>query len=87
MIYASSVAKSENGVDKAEQHYPVIAGKYAMTVLMANCVGHCDNFQSAGKSAIWNDKGNLAGQLNDKNEGLLIFDTAAEEMIKKILYE
>jgi predicted amidohydrolase len=84
-MYVASVAKTKHGVDKAEQHYPQIAGKYAMTVLMANCVGHCDNFESAGKSAVWNDKGNLAGQLDDKNEGLLIFDTDTAEVKKKIL--
>ncbi|HEY6504649.1 MAG TPA: carbon-nitrogen hydrolase family protein [Chitinophagaceae bacterium] len=74
-IYLASVAKSAGGVEKAYKHYPRIAGEYSMTVLMANCVGPCDNFESVGKTSAWNNKGMLAGQLNDTNEGILVFDT------------
>jgi predicted amidohydrolase len=54
-----------------------------MTVLMSNCVGRCDNFDSAGKSAIWNDQGLLLGQLNDTDEGIIIINTATQEIIEK----
>ena len=54
-----------------------------MPVLMSNCVGFCDNFLSVGKSSIWTKKGNLIGQLDDKTEGILIFDTETEEIIEK----
>jgi predicted amidohydrolase len=79
----ASVAKSENGVEKAFKHYPTIAKQYEMPVLMSNCVGFCDNFLSVGKSSIWTKKGNLIGQLDDKTEGILIFDTETEEIIEK----
>jgi predicted amidohydrolase len=82
-IYLASVAKSENGVEKAFKHYPTIAKQYEMPVLMSNCVGFCDNFLSVGKSSIWTKKGNLIGQLDDKTEGILIFDTETEEIIEK----
>jgi predicted amidohydrolase len=82
-IYLASVAKSENGVQKAFKHYPTIAKQYEMPVLMSNCVGFCDNFLSVGKSSIWTKKGNLIGQLDDKTEGILIFDTETEEIIEK----
>ena len=81
-IYLASVAKSANGVAKAFKHYPDIASKYSMTVLMANCVGFCDDFESVGKSSIWNKKGVLVGQLNETNEGFLTFDTDTEELIE-----
>ncbi|MBB2147971.1 carbon-nitrogen hydrolase family protein [Pedobacter gandavensis] len=81
-IYLTSVAKSQNGLDKAWLHYPTIARKYAMPVLMANCTGPCDNYQSAGQSAVWSKEGHLVGQLDDKQEGILIFDTETEELIK-----
>jgi predicted amidohydrolase len=84
-IYLASVAKSQNGISKAMVHYPTIATKYSMPVLMANCIGHCDNFESAGKSAIWTKQGNLIAQLDDKNEGILIFDTETEEVIKQTI--
>lgn len=82
-IYVASVAKSQNGVNKGQQHYPDIASKFSMTVLMANCVGLCDNFESVGQSATWNSKGELIGQLNDTSEGILIFDTYTSEIIEK----
>lgn len=54
-----------------------------MPVLMSNCVGFCDNFLSVSKSPIWTKDGNLFGQLDDKSEALLIFDTEKEEVFAK----
>ncbi len=56
-----------------------------MTVIMSNCVGYCDNFESGGKSSAWNNKGVLAGQLNDRDEGILIFDTGTQEITEVII--
>jgi predicted amidohydrolase len=84
-IYVSSVAKSQNGIDKAINHYPTIAKKFSMPVLMSNCVGFCDNFQSVGKSSVWTKQGNLVGQLDDKQEGILIFDTETEEITERTI--
>ncbi|MEP7372773.1 MAG: carbon-nitrogen hydrolase family protein [Chitinophagaceae bacterium] len=82
-IYIASVAKTAGGVEKAYRSLSEIANKYSMTVLMSNCVGHCDNFESAGKTAIWNNKGEPVAQLNNSNEGILIIDTDTEEVIEK----
>ena len=84
-IYIASVAKTADGVEKASKSLSRIAQKYSMTVLMSNCVGYCDNFESAGKTSAWNNKGILTGQLNDINEGILIFDTDSHELIEKII--
>ena len=81
-IYIASVAKSANGVAKASEHYPDIAMQYSMTVLMSNCLGSCDDFESAGKSAIWNKDGLLVGQLNETAEGILLYDTDTEKVIE-----
>ncbi|WP_041264840.1 carbon-nitrogen hydrolase family protein [Bernardetia litoralis] len=80
-IYIASVAKSENGFTKAISHYSKIAKIYSMPVLMANSIGFCDNFLSVGKSSVWTKDGVLVKQLNDKNEGILIFDTKNENII------
>lgn len=80
-IYLASVAKSQKGIDKAMAHYPTIAKKYSMTVLMVNCVGYCDNFMSAGQSAAWTKQGKLAGYLDNKDDGLIIFDSESEEVV------
>ena len=84
-IYLASVAKSKKGLDKANIHYPKMAQKYNFIVMMANCVGYCDDFQSAGCSAIWDTNGVVKGRLNSKNQGLLIYDTETTSVIEKIL--
>ncbi len=82
-VYLVSVAKTANGVEKAFNYYPKLAKHYAMPVLMSNCVGFCDNFLSVGNSAIWTKDGELVGQLDDKMEGILLFDTETEEVISR----
>lgn len=77
-IYVASVAKSKKGINQAITHYSQIASKYAMPVLMSNCIGKCDNFESIGNSAIWSKNGILLDQLDAENEGILIYDTKTE---------
>ena len=76
-IYIASVAKSVAGIKKAETRLSNVAREYKMTVLMANCIGYCDNFEAGGKSSIWDTNGSLLAQLNDQTEGLILLDTAA----------
>lgn len=78
-IYLASVAKSQNGVEKAYIYFPKIAEKYSIPVIMANNIGFCDTFLGAGQSAVWDKKGELIAQLDGKNKGLLIFDTETEQ--------
>jgi predicted amidohydrolase len=84
-IYIASVAKSAEGVEKASKRLAAIAQQYSMTVLMSNSVGYCDNFQSAGKTGIWNSKGLLVSQLNSESEGILIVDIDTQEINQRIL--
>jgi predicted amidohydrolase len=80
-VYMTSVAKTANGVEKAYKHYPVIAQQYSMAVIMSNSIGPSDNFIGAGKSSVWNSKGNLIAALDGTKEGILIFDTQTEQAI------
>ncbi|MGZ8536711.1 MAG: carbon-nitrogen hydrolase family protein [Flavisolibacter sp.] len=80
-IYMASVAKSANGISKAYKHFPKIAKQYSMIVVMSNCIGKCDNFESVGKSAIWNQQGELVGMLSDGDEGILMIDTETEVVV------
>lgn len=77
-IYLASVAKSQAGLDKARRHYPDVARKYAMPVLMSNCIGQCDGFESAGGSGIWTKDEDLAVQLTNSAEGIAVYDTETE---------
>ena len=82
-IYIASVAKTVGGMEKAFDTLAVTAKKYSMVVLVSNCVGECEGKEAGGRSAIWNDKGTLLEQLNDKDEGIIIFDTNSQEIIKE----
>lgn len=79
-VYVASVAKSANGVIRANAHYPAMAKAHGMFVLMANCVGKADNFIGAGQSAVWNQEGKLLLQANATQEALLILDTATGDV-------
>ncbi len=74
-VYVASVAKSAAGIAKADAHYPTVARKHSLPVLMANCVGACDDFEAAGGSAVWSADGTLRARLPSAGEGALIFDT------------
>ena len=84
-VYLASVAKPANSVEKAFMHYSRVAKHYEMPVLMSNCVGDCDDFLSVGNSAVWTKKGELVGQLDEKTEGILIFDSVTEEATERII--
>lgn len=79
-LYVASVAKSSNGVVRAYVHYPEIARKHDMFILMSNAVGHADNFICAGQSAIWDSEGRLLIQANATQEALLILDTETDKV-------
>jgi 2-dehydropantoate 2-reductase len=80
-IYIASVSKPNRGIEKANSHFPSIAKEFNTPVLMANSIGYCDNFMSAGQSAVWNKNGALLAQLDEENEGLILFDTNTETTI------
>jgi predicted amidohydrolase len=84
-IYIASVAKSFTGVEMAEKRLAGLAQTHSALVLMANGVGPSEGFVSAGKSSVWNRNGEVAGQLDDVQEGLLILDTATEELLIEVI--
>lgn len=83
--YIASVAKFMNGIDKVLNRLSEIAEKYSMTVFMSNCVGISDGNVCAGKSSIWNNKGLLVAQLDDKCEGILMMDLNSQQLIEATL--
>lgn len=79
-VYLASVAKTASGVSRAYSHYPEVAKRHSMTVLMANSVGACDDFVSVGRSSAWNSRGQFLGALDDARQGVIVFDTRTEEL-------
>lgn len=84
-VYLASVAKSSQGIEKAVAHFSEISKKHAIPVLMTNGIGPCDNFESAGLSAIWDENGTLIKQLDPNKECLLTYDTETKEVNKTYL--
>jgi predicted amidohydrolase len=84
-VYVASTVNSYNGVDKDLNILSSIAKNYSMTVLMANCIGQTGEYNCAGKSSVWNKQGKLIGQMNDKNEGILIFDSESGILSEKLI--
>lgn len=84
-VYIASTVNSYNGVDKDLNILANIAKNYSMTVLMANCIGQTGEYNCAGKSSVWNNAGKLLGQMDDKNEGILIFNSEIEAVSITIL--
>lgn len=84
-IYIASTVNAYNGVDKDLNILANIAKNYSMTVLMANCIGLTGEYNCAGKSSVWNSQGILMGQMDDKHEGIFIFDTETEILTEKLI--
>ncbi|WP_163410507.1 carbon-nitrogen hydrolase family protein [Flavobacterium ajazii] len=84
-IYIASVLNSVESVDKDIKRISETAKKYNMYALMSNFAGESGGYECAGKTSVWNKQGALIGQLNNKNEGLIIIDTKSEEIIERYL--
>jgi len=84
-VYLASVAKFEDGIDRALNRLSDIGSEYSMIVLMANSVGKCGDKTCAGRSSVWDNNGLLLGQLHDTKEGILLVDTDTKEVIPKVL--
>ena len=83
-FYLASVAKDGGGLTKAQQHYPKIAKRYRMWVLMANAYGPCDNFIASGCSQIWNQDGEAIGGLGPAEDAIIGVDTASNRVIRAV---
>ena len=77
-INIASAAKAKGGMETANSYYPKMAKEWDTSILLSNAIGFCDNFLSAGQSAVWNQNGELLQQLDEHNEGLLIYETESE---------
>lgn len=80
-IYIASVLSSINGIEDELKNLSDIAKNNKLVTLMANYVGKSGGYECAGKSSVWNEKGELIGQLGEKEEGLIVFDTKSKEII------
>ncbi len=84
-VYAASVVMFATGIEHACNRMPEIARNHSMVSAMSNCVGLADGRECAGRSSIWSSNGSLVAQLDDKNQGWILFDTNSGEAVVKYL--
>jgi predicted amidohydrolase len=83
--YIASIFFSPNGIPQAHQSLQSYATQYQMNVLMANFGGDSYGSPSGGRSAFWNNKGELIAQMEDSGSGLLVVEKQDNDWISKIL--
>ncbi len=69
--YIASTAKDAQGVEKAHRRLAEMAQVHSFPTLFVNGVGPSDDFVSAGRSTVWDEKGNWGYELDSSEEGLL----------------
>ncbi|WP_319482344.1 carbon-nitrogen hydrolase family protein [uncultured Draconibacterium sp.] len=79
-IYIASVLSSVAGIDAELKKLSGMARTKKLVIFMANYVGMSGGYECAGRSSVWNEKGELMGQLGNKSEGLLVYDTQTKEI-------
>lgn len=84
-IYIASIFFSSNGIPNAYRDLQSYAQKHKMNVLMSNFNGESWGSPSAGQSAFWNNKGELVGQMNDSDSGLLIVENQGDNWTSTII--
>ncbi|MEO8237218.1 MAG: carbon-nitrogen hydrolase family protein [Flavobacterium sp.] len=84
-IYIASIFFTPNGIPNAYRDLQNYAQKHKMNVLMSNFSGESWGYPSGGKSAFWNNKGELVAQMNDSDSGLLVLENQNDNWTSKIV--
>lgn len=84
-IYIASIFFSPNGIPNAYRNLQHYAEKHKINVLMSNFSGESWGSPSAGQSAFWNQNGELIGQMNESDSGLLLVEKQNDNWTSTIL--
>ncbi|MET0946301.1 MAG: carbon-nitrogen hydrolase family protein [Flavobacterium sp.] len=84
-IYIASIFFTPNGIPNAYRNLQSYAENHKMNVLMSNFSGESWGYPSAGQSAFWNNKGELVGQMNDSDSGLLLVENKNDNWATQII--
>ena len=79
-VYVASVAKTEQGVNGANERLAKIASEYSIDVMMANCIGAMDGTECVGRSGVWNSEGRQLGHLSSDEAGVAVLDVTTKEV-------
>lgn len=84
-IYIASIFFSPNGISNAHHDLKNYAQKHKMNVLMSNFSGESWGYPAGGKSAFWNNNGELIAELNGSDSGLLLVENQNENWTSEII--
>ena len=73
-LYISSIFFSPEGIAGGHKLLRIYAKKHAMNVLMANYCGEAWGSPAGGRSAFWNNEGELIAEMDGSNSGLLLIE-------------
>lgn len=85
-IYIPSIFFSPGGLPGAYQNLSSYAQKYSFNILMSNFCQEAYGKPAGGKSAFWNNHGELIGNLNSEDKGLLLVEKTDGTWASKTIY-
>ncbi|MEM1069053.1 MAG: carbon-nitrogen hydrolase family protein [Planctomycetota bacterium] len=74
-VYTASVAKPNENIDEAYEHYARVSKRFEIITAVSNCVGPAGDFMGAGQSAAWGTDGRRLASMGEKATGLLLVDS------------
>lgn len=84
-IYIANIFFSPNGIPNAYDQLQNYAQKHKMNVLMSNFNGESYKYPAGGKSAFWNNKGELIAQMTDSDSGILLLENKNDNWSSQII--
>lgn len=84
-FYIPSIFFSPNGIPEAHRLLSGYAQKHALNVLMSNYGGPSWGSESGGRSAFWNQQGDLIAEMGAADEGLLMVENGNGGWCGKII--
>ncbi len=84
-VYLPSIFFSKKGIPEAYKNLSSYAKRHSMNILMSNFGGTVWGNQAAGKSAFWNNTGELVASINHNESGLLLVKKVYNEWIGDVV--
>ena len=84
-VYVAGVAKTPDGIAKAEEQLAGYARRHQSPVVMANHATETGGSPTGGRSAIWNEFGNIIIRAPESSEHLAIAERSPDEWKGRIV--
>ena len=85
-LYVSSIFNSPYGILEGHSMLGSYAKKYGMNVIMSNFCGKSWEMDAGGKSAFWDNQGNIICEMNHTNPGFLTVEKTGKGWKGETIY-